>query len=388
MIEIAIVGKPNAGKSTFLKAATLSDVKIANYPFTTIKPNIAIAYITTKCVCKELGLNCNNCIDGIRFIPISLIDVPGLVPGAHEGRGLGNKFLDDLRQAQAFVHVVDFSGLTDFEGNPTKDHNPLEDIKFLENEIDEWLFSIMLRALERYLKMSKKEDFENIDKIANLIAKQLTGLGISEHVIKSCLMELRKDLTKDSLREFATILRKKAKPMLIAANKIDIKEARENYFKLKDKIDYPVIPCSADYELALRIASKSEIIEYLPGSDDFKIKYILNEKQNEALEKIRDLLKEFGNTGVQQCLNKIVFELLDYIVVYPVENENKFSDKNGRILPDAILLKRGCKPIDLARAIHTELAENFIYAIDARTKHRVSSDYELKNNDIIKIVSR
>jgi len=388
MIELAIIGKPNAGKSTFLKAATLADVRIASYPFTTISPNFAIAYVTTKCVCKELGLNCNNCINGIRFIPIKLIDVPGLVPGAHKGRGLGNKFLDDLRQAQAFIHVVDFSGLTDSEGNPTKGHNPIEDIEFLENEIDEWLFSIVLRALERYFKTSNTIDFEKIDMLTNLIAKQLTGLGIKESVIKSCLLELKGVLSEENLKYFVKSLRKKAKPMLIAANKIDMEEAKENYFKLKDKIEYPIIPCSADYELALRIANQKGIIDYLPGERDFKIKGNINEKQILALEKIRRMLNEFGSTGVQDCLNKIVFDLLNYIVVYPVENENKFSDKKGNILPDALLLPKESKPIDLAFAIHSDLGENFICAIDAKTKQKVANDYELKNNDIIKIVAR
>lgn len=388
MIEIAIVGKPNAGKSTFLKAATLADVKIANYPFTTINPNFAIGYVTTRCVCKELGLDCKKCINGIRFIPIRLIDVPGLVPGAHEGRGLGNKFLDDLRQAQAFIHVVDFSGLTDNEGNPTRGHDPIEDIKFLENEIDEWLLSIVLRALERYFKTRRKSDIEEIDEVASLIAKQLTGLGIKEPIIKSCLLELKEELKEENLREFVKSLRRKAKPMLIAANKLDMEEARENYRRLKDEVEYPIIPCSADYELALRIASKSGIIDYLPGESDFKIKGNLNEKQLDALKKIKKFLEEFKFTGVQQCLNKVVFDLLNYIVVYPVENENKFSDKNGNVLPDAFLIPNGAKPIDLASTIHTELAENFICAIDARTKQRVASDYNLKNNDIIKIVTR
>lgn len=388
MIEIAIIGKPNAGKSTFLKAATLADVKIANYPFTTINPNFAIGYVTTVCVCKELGLNCGNCINGIRLIPIRLIDVPGLVPGAHKGRGLGNKFLDDLRQAQAFIHVLDFSGLTDNEGNPTKNHNPLDDIKFLENEIDEWLISIILKALERYFKTRKKSEFENIDELSSLIAKQLTGLGIKEAVIKSCLLDLKEELKEENLRDFVKSLRKKAKPMIIAANKIDIEEAKENYFKLKDMIEYPTIPCSADYELALRIANKNGIIEYFPGDSNFKIKCSLSEKQAQALEKIRKVLNEFGSTGVQQCLNKIVFDLLNYIVVYPVENENKFTDKKGNILPDAFLLPKESKPIDLAFAIHSDLGENFICAIDARTKQKVSNDYNLKQNDIIKIVTR
>ncbi len=88
MIEIGIAGKPNAGKSTFFKAATLADAEIANYPFTTIKPNVGIGYVRVKCVCQELGVKCNECIDGWRFIPVKLIDIAGLVPDAHKGGGL------------------------------------------------------------------------------------------------------------------------------------------------------------------------------------------------------------------------------------------------------------------------------------------------------------
>ena len=155
-MQIGLVGKPSSGKSSFFKAATMINVQIADYPFTTIKPNTGMGYVTTECVCKKYGVKCNPnnslCVDGIRFVPVKLIDVAGLVPDAHLGKGMGNQFLDDLRQADCLIHVVDCSGLTDAEGKQTKDHNPCEDVRFLEREIDLWFIKIIERALEKYKK--------------------------------------------------------------------------------------------------------------------------------------------------------------------------------------------------------------------------------------------
>jgi ribosome-binding ATPase YchF (GTP1/OBG family) len=386
MVEIAIVGKPNAGKSTFLKAATLADVKIASYPFTTIEPNIAIGYVVVDCVCKKININCGKCVNRKRFIPIKLIDVAGLVPGAHEGRGLGNKFLDDLRRSEALIHVVDASGTTNEEGNFVQGYNPLNDIEFLENEIDEWFYGILKKALEKYLKMHKHEKGTE-DELINILTKQVTGLGINEKMVKEALMLLKENPNEKNLREFSSLLRKLSKPIMIAANKMDIPTSEENYNKMKEKVKY-IVPCSADLEVALRLAEKNGIIEYFPGEQKFFVKKEINEIQKKALERIEDFLKKWKSTGIQECLNKTVFELLDYIVVYPVENENRFSDKKGNVLPDAFLLPKGSKPMDLAYAIHTEIGDNFICAIDAITKQRISNEQELKNNEIIKIVTR
>ena len=119
---IGIIGKSNVGKSTFFNAVTDLSVQTANYPFTTIEPNVGVAYVRIECICKEFEVQDNPvhsvCIDGIRFIPVKVIDIAGLVPGAHLGKGIGNKFLDDSRQADALIHVVDASGSTDSEGRP------------------------------------------------------------------------------------------------------------------------------------------------------------------------------------------------------------------------------------------------------------------------------
>lgn len=385
---IGLVGKPNAGKSTMLKALTLADVKIANYPFTTIYPNIATGYIITDCPCKSLGLKCNpnnsQCISGKRMIPVQLMDVAGLVPGAHEGRGLGNKFLDDLRQARVLIHVLDCSGLTDEEGRETRGHNPSKDVEFLEIEIEEWFFSVLKKGLVKYERLSKLEKTD----IVKILSEQVTGLGINEIQVKYVMdASPIKDFSDESVRNLAKALRKESKPMIIAANKMDSPNAKENIDIIrKEHPEYIAVPCSAESEAALRMADKTGAVRYFPGSSDFEI-INANEKQKAALESIRNLIKELGSTGVQEVLNKSVLDLLGMIVVYPVENENKFSNKKGAILPDAFLVPKGSTVIEMAAAVHTDLAKNFISAVDAKTKRRVGADHQLKDGDIIKIIS-
>jgi len=387
---VGLVGKPNAGKSSFLRALTLVEVKIASYPFTTIKPNLAVAHVTTPCPCKELGVTCNprnsRCVRGIRFVPVNVIDVAGLVPGAHAGRGLGNKFLDDLRKASCLIHVVDCSGKTDERGEPCNFHDPCEDVRWLEKEIDLWFASIIKRATSRI-----KRGFTKKEEAIKILANQLSGLGIKKEQIEAVMRDKEVDdlFKEETLVEIASSLREISKPMLIAANKVDLPESEKNLKRLiKEFPNRVIIPCSAEAEIALKLAAKRGLIDYLPGSNDFEVKGKLNEKQREALEKIRELMKKYGSTGVQEALNKAVFELAKYIVVYPVENENKFSDSKGNVLPDAILLPHGSTPRDLASIIHEELARGFICAIDARTKKRLPADYKLKNGDVIKIMAR
>ena len=385
MIEIGLAGKPNAGKSTFFKSATLAEAEIANYPFTTIEPNVGVAHVRVECVCRELGVYpCGNCVDGVRFIPVKLIDIAGLVPDAHKGRGLGNEFLDDLRQADAIIHVVDASGSTDEEGNEigVGQRDPLDDVRFLENELVMWLFGILKKnwdKIVRRIQMEKRDP-------ARYIAEQLAGLGFDEIMVRESLREAGKQYSEfddDALRDFAEVLMKKRFRILIAGNKAD-KAPEENLTKIRE---IGGVTCSAIFELTLRTASKNGFIKYLPGDRDFEIVKELNEKQRKALEMIREFMKKNGGTGVQSAINRIVFEKLGYIVVYPVEDENKFTDSKGNVLPDAMLVRKGTTARELAYKIHTDIGKNYIYAIDARKKIRISEDYELKNNDVIKIVS-
>jgi len=392
---IGLVGKPSVGKSTFFKAATLAEVEIASYPFTTIKANRGVGYVKVKCIEQDFGVKCNPshgfCIQGNRFVPIDLMDVAGLVPGASEGKGLGNQFLDDLRSADVFIHIVDISGETDIEGKPTKGHDPADDIKFLDEELDKWYYNIMLKAWNVF---SRRVDMEG-QKLSEAISKQFSGLKVKEGQIKQALRELNLSEKATTWKEgdllrFASRLRAISKPTIIAANKIDLGEGKNNFEKLR--ADFPnlnIVPCSADSELALRQAHKAGLIEYVPGERDFKILMELNEKQKEALEKIKkNVLEVFEEgTGVQSILNNAVFDLLRYLPIFPA-SATKLGDSKGNILPDCFLLPPNSTALDFAYFLHTDFGKNFIKAINAKTKMALGKDYKLQYGDALEILTR
>ena len=395
MLQIAVTGKPNVGKSSFFNSATSSSVEMANYPFTTIDANKAVAHVVSDCPCKELDVTCNPrnsiCIDGKRLIPVELIDVAGLVPGAHEGKGLGNKFLDDLMQAKVLIHVIDASGSTNAEGQPVEagSHDPLDDLEFMEHEIVMWMYGILNRNWSRLVR---KIEAEKLD-MAKVIFDQLSGTGISLEDIIEAKRTVNPDYTKWDEEEFIKLTRnilRIAKPMLIIANKADLPTSEENIKRIKEK--YPnVIPTSAESEIALVKAAESGLIKYTSGDSDFEIlkEDELSPNQLKALEYIRtNILEKYGSTGVQQALNEAIFNLLNMIVVYPVEDEHKYTDQKGNVLPDAILIPKGSVPRELAYMVHSDIGDNFMHAVDARKNMRVASDYELSNNDIISIITR
>jgi len=396
---IGIVGKPSCGKSTFFKAATLAEADIANYPFTTIKPNHGVGYVKVECADKDFDVKCDPrvgyCIDGNRFVPVDLLDVAGLVPGAHKGLGKGNEFLDDLNQADVLIHVIDISGSTNEKGEPVEplSYNPTEDIKFLEIELDMWYFRNINKGWKKFARQVQQEN----QNIRQALAKQLSFLRVTEEIIEDVIKDLGLNKEKPSewveedLKQMASALRKITKPIIIAANKIDVSGAAENFARIQKEFpDYIMIPCSAESELALKEAAKHDLIKYIPGEDNFDILKPdkLSEKQKKALKFVKNnVLDKFSSTGVQQVLDDAVFKLLDYIAVFP-GGVNKLEDKDGNVLPDCFLLPKSSTALDFAYNIHTDIGDNFIKAIDVRTKRVIGKEHPLKHRDVIEIATK
>ena len=395
-MKIGLIGKPNTGKSTFFNACTLLNVNMANYPFTTIEPSTGVAYVKTSCVCKELEIEDSPvnsiCIDNQRLIPVKIVDIAGLVPGASKGRGLGNKFLDDIRQADVLIHVVDLSGKTDEEGRILTDgkRNPIDDITMIETELDNWIYDIIDKDWDQIGRTSTGDKKKFVD----LLSDKLSGLSINQNHINISIKKAELvtknviEFSNDDKMKLVRELRKISKPIIIAGNKIDLAET-DDYEDIK-KAGREIIPTASEAELLLRRASENDIIQYVPGNNNYTISESkeITKQQKNALETVKKhVLDKWDNTGVQLVLNFAFFDLLDMITVYPVEDENKYMNKKGNTLPDAYLLKNGSTAKDLAFKIHSEIGDKFLYAVDARTKKRLSNDYVLKNNDIIKIVS-
>ena len=387
---IGVVGKPSTGKSTFFKAATLAEVEIAPYPFTTIKPNHGVGYVKVDCVDKEFGRQCNPregyCINGVRFVPAELLDVAGLVPGAHEGRGMGNQFLDDLNQADVLIHIVDISGSTNEKGESVKplSYDPLKDVEFLEEELNYWYMRILKKGWEKFARVVQQENQD----IKRALAKQLSGLRVTEEIVQNAIKKLDLihrplDWSEKDLFALSSELRKATKPIIIAANKIDVEGAMYNFDRMKEKYpDYVIIPCSAESELALREAAKKNLIKYIPGEKSFEIIGELNERQRQGLE----FIKKHLPTGVQDVLDTAVFNILKYIAIFP-GGVNKLTDSKGRVLPDCFLVSGNSTALDFAYRLHTDFGKNFIRAIDVKTKMTVGKEHKLKHRDVVEIVS-
>jgi ribosome-binding ATPase YchF (GTP1/OBG family) len=398
LLKIGLIGKTNAGKTTFFNAATLLSAPVSTYAFTTKKPNVGQAYVKTMCVCREMGVKDNprnsSCIEGARFIPVQLVDLPGLIKGSWMGKGLGTQFLSVASQADALVHIADASGSVDADGQITKPGmgNPVADVYDIEEELVRWFAKIVEKTLKKLKKHAKKGS--SVDRLftQDLAGLKITGGHVARALEENALVD--KDLgrwSREDVWGFAKSIRQISKPTLIIANKMDLAPADKNYVNLVKEFGQAfVLPASSEAELALRRAEQKGYVEYIPGEEVFRVKNKekLTAEQREALTYVEQrVFSKWIRTGVQFALNTCVFKLLSMNVVYPVEDIERLADRKGNVLPDVFLVPCNASVSDLAGQIHTDLAKTMLYAVDARTKIRLPADYRLKDRDIVTIVA-
>lgn len=398
-IRIGLIGKTNAGKTTLFNSMTLLSGETSNYPFTTKSPETGVASVVTLCVHKEFKVQdspaSSKCEDGWRFVPVEMTDLPGLIKGAAEGKGLGNQFLSVAAQSDALFHVVDASGSVDKDGKITEPGtgDPTADFADVELELVLWYVKLFTSNMGKISKLSKAPG----SGLADAVAEVMRGIGVrKEHVTRSLSEALLQDKdfeswTEKDVQNFCWVLREVSKPTLIIANKMDLPFAAENFQRLREKYKgLMVVPTSGEAELTLRRAESKGLIRYVPGEERFEIlrPQDLNGAQKSALAYIkRKVFGEYLRTGVQFALNIAVFKLLKMNAVYPVADAEKLTDKNGKVLPDVYLMPTGSTVEDLAKTVHTDLAKGLVYAVDVRTGIHLPTNYVLRDRDVLSIVS-
>ncbi len=399
MLKVGIIGKTNAGKTTFFNAVTMLNAEISNYPFTTKTPTYGVGYLKTACVCRELGVKDtpknSTCIDGWRFIPVEVIDLPGLIKGASEGAGLGIQFISIAAQADVLLHVVDASGSIDSNGKICEPGlgSPLADYYDIEEEIIKWYTKNLVENAEKVSRLIEAKSMP----LGKALFEILSGIKVTEKNIADALSRTKLsgvefgEWEDEDFRAFASEIRYLSKPTIIVANKMDMPVSERNFKGLQETFGEAfVVPVSADVELVLRRAEKLGLISYIPGEEIFRIKdaSMLSAKQKWALDYVRGrMLDKWLRTGVDLAMSAAIFKLMKMNVIYPVEDAKKYSDSKGNVLPDAYMLPHGSTPLDLAKAVHTHLADGFLYAIDATSGFRLPNDYTLRDRDVISIVT-
>ena len=293
-----------------------------------------------------------------------------MVPGAHEGKGLGNKFLDDLRHADALIHVVDVSGTTDAEGKATRGYDPSQDIVWLRSEIVQWIQGNLMQkwgsikrrhvAVKATAVETLQGQFSGYGSTASVVARTLDRLGLKEPL---------ENWSDETIAKVVSVFTDEKFPTVIALNKIDHADADKNISKIA-KIQDPnsIVLCSAISEVFLRKLATQGFIRYTEGSEfvDTREDLIadgdptggglkeMDEKLKTRIENLKDMvLYRFGSTGVNQVLSKAA-ELLGLVPVFPVKDVSNFSSGTSRtdaVFRDCVLVKKNSTVAEVARKV-------------------------------------
>ena len=333
--------------------------------------------------------NYGGCVEGRRSVPIELLDVAGLVPGAHEGKGLGNKFLDDLRHADALVHVVDASGRTNAEGENTRGYDPSQDIAWLRSEIVAWIKG---NLYQRWGSIKRRHVAVKASAVDTLQA-QFSGYGSTSQLVartldKLALKEPLEHWSEETVDRVVAAFTDEKFPTVIALNKIDDPDAYTNLMKItKMYKNSLVVPCSARAELFLRKMAKQGYVQYVEGSDSVWTRQDLiddgdpeggglkemDEKNKEIIDEYKDMiLYRYNSTGVVDVLSAAA-KLLGLVPIFPVRSTATFSSGSDTkaAFRDCVLVKRNSTVGEVAKKVMGDVTIAYVEGVGGT---RVSED--------------
>ncbi|GEM_PF-2378942 len=393
MVFTVIIGKPNSGKSSFFKSLTFYSFQNAKDIVLESDFNLGKAFVIADCPDKLFNKKCNPregfCKHGKRYIPIDIMDTPGIIRRNSE-KNLEDKFVHAIKDAEGFINVIDISGTTDENGKGVVlgSYDPLQDFEWVENEIYYWFYSRIKKnilSIKRKIFLDKNKKFEKVVQI-------IQSFKISREKIIYSMKKFNIDedsifnIDDETLFKFLIYLFRLSKPFVYVANKIDLISSKKYYEKaLKKYKDKIILPASSYIELGLLTLEKEGKIEYFPLDGEIIIKKKDKYTENFVEYAKMSFFENFKVNGVFLSLNTLIFNLLGYIVVYPVKNID-LTDSNGNVMPDAIFLKYGSNIRDLARRIHKDLDKDIIKGIELKTKKILSEEDILQNGDVIKIL--
>ena len=336
-LSIGIVGLPNVGKSTLFNALTNNDILAANYPFATIEPNTGIVPVPDTRLNKLAEIYGSQ-----KIIPatVTFVDIAGLVAGASKGEGLGNKFLANIRQCDAIVHIVRAFVNNDIV-HVSNEVNPKNDIEVINTE----LILADTQTIENRLPKLQKEA-----KAKPALRKQADYLNkLLEQLQSGNVLSSIKDLDLEAIADLHLLT---AKPVIYAFN-VDEKTLVDD--AKKSELAKMVLPAKSIF-----VCAKLE--EELKGLDE-----------NDA----KDLLESYGvkETGLNQMIHAAydTLGLQSYMTAGPKE-VHAWTIKKGWTAPQA------------AGVIHTDFERGFIAAqvVDYNDLVECGSELEAKNHGKIR----
>ena len=336
-LSIGIVGLPNVGKSTLFNALTNNDILAANYPFATIEPNTGIVPVPDTRLNKLAEIYGSQ-----KIIPatVTFVDIAGLVAGASKGEGLGNKFLANIRQCDAIVHIVRAFVNNDIV-HVSNEVNPKNDIEVINTE----LILADIQTIENRLPKLQKEA-----KAKPALRKQADYLNkLLEQLQSGNVLSSIKDLDLEAIADLHLLT---AKPVIYAFN--------------------------VDENTLVDEAKKSELAEMvLPAKSIFVCAKLEEELKGLDKNDAKDLLESYGvkETGLNQMIHAAydTLGLQSYMTAGPKE-VHAWTIKKGWTAPQA------------AGVIHTDFERGFIAAqvVDYNDLVECGSELEAKNHGKIR----